>query len=94
FFDGYASNIPRCVNVDGGKFAGLKSHDYHMNKLKSSNSPTYNAELYNLVFGPIRAELFSGCYVNNVKFWGLHEMTSCVRKIAVSMSRWRGKYGH
>ncbi|BBN69078.1 hypothetical protein Prudu_737S000100 [Prunus dulcis] len=31
-----------------------------VNKLKSSNSPTYSDELYNLAFGPIRAELFSG----------------------------------
>ncbi|CAL2256785.1 unnamed protein product [Prunus armeniaca] len=39
-----------------------------VNKLKSSNSPTYSDELYNLAFGPIRAELFSGCNVNGVKF--------------------------
>ena len=42
-----------------------------MNKLKSSNSPTYSEELYNLAFGPIRAELFSGCYINGVKFLGV-----------------------
>ncbi|KAI5343226.1 hypothetical protein L3X38_011102 [Prunus dulcis] len=30
FPDGYASNIARCVNVDGGKFIGLKSHDRHV----------------------------------------------------------------
>ncbi|CAL2238199.1 unnamed protein product [Prunus armeniaca] len=30
FPDGYASNILRCVNVDGGKFTGLKSHDCHV----------------------------------------------------------------
>ncbi|CAL8137299.1 unnamed protein product [Prunus armeniaca] len=30
FPDGYASNIVRCVNVDGGKFAGLKSYDCHV----------------------------------------------------------------
>ncbi|BBG93568.1 hypothetical protein Prudu_001624 [Prunus dulcis] len=30
FPDGYASNIARCVNVDGGKFTGLKSHDCHI----------------------------------------------------------------
>ncbi|CAL2247821.1 unnamed protein product [Prunus armeniaca] len=30
FPDGYASNIVRCINVDGGKFAGLKSHDCHV----------------------------------------------------------------
>ncbi|BBH02368.1 hypothetical protein Prudu_012908 [Prunus dulcis] len=42
----------------------------HVNKLKSSNSPTYSDELYNLAFGPIRAELFSGCYINGVKFLG------------------------
>ena len=41
-----------------------------MNKLKASNSPTYSEELYNLAFGPIRAELFSGCHVNDVKFLG------------------------
>ncbi|CAL8091525.1 unnamed protein product [Prunus armeniaca] len=42
----------------------------YVNKLKSSNSPTYSQELYNLAFGPIRAELFSGCHVNGVKFLG------------------------
>ncbi|CAL9019309.1 unnamed protein product [Prunus brigantina] len=42
----------------------------YVNKLKSSNSPTYSDELYNLAFGPIRAELFSGCNVNGVKFLG------------------------
>ncbi|BBN68948.1 transposable element gene [Prunus dulcis] len=31
--------------------------------------PTYSDELYNLAFGPIR-ELFSGCYINGVKFLG------------------------
>ena len=41
-----------------------------MNKLKSENSPTYSEELYNLAFGPLRAELFSGCHVNGVKFLG------------------------
>ncbi|CAL2227868.1 unnamed protein product [Prunus armeniaca] len=30
FPDGYASNIARYVNVDGGKFTGLKSHDCHV----------------------------------------------------------------
>ncbi|CAL9011007.1 unnamed protein product [Prunus brigantina] len=30
FPEGYASNIARCVNVDGGKFTGLKSHDCHV----------------------------------------------------------------
>ncbi|BBH03182.1 hypothetical protein Prudu_013971 [Prunus dulcis] len=62
-----------------------------VNKLKSSNSPTYSDELYNLAFGPIRAELFSGCNVNGVKFLGPHEMTSCVRKTAVSMSQVEAK---
>ncbi|CAL8105212.1 unnamed protein product [Prunus armeniaca] len=41
-----------------------------VNKLKSSNSPTYSEELYKLAFGSIRAELFSGCHVNGVKFFG------------------------
>ncbi|BBG99663.1 hypothetical protein Prudu_009427 [Prunus dulcis] len=62
-----------------------------VNKLKSSNSPTYSDELYNLAFGQIRAELFSGCYINDVKFLGLHEMTSCVSKTAVSMSQVEAK---
>ncbi|CAL8991373.1 unnamed protein product [Prunus brigantina] len=55
-----------------------------VNKLKSSNSPTYSDELYNLAFGPIRAELFSGCNVNGVKFLG-------VCKTAVSMSQVEAK---
>ncbi|CAL8991862.1 unnamed protein product [Prunus brigantina] len=42
----------------------------YVKKLKSSNSPSYSEELYNLAFGPIRAELFSGCHVNGVKFLG------------------------
>ncbi|CAL8119437.1 unnamed protein product [Prunus armeniaca] len=36
-------------------------------ELKSSNSPTYSDELYNLAFGPICAEC---CNVNGVKFLG------------------------
>jgi hypothetical protein len=28
--DGYASNIKRCVDVNGCKVSGLKSHDYHV----------------------------------------------------------------
>ncbi|CAL8137289.1 unnamed protein product [Prunus armeniaca] len=43
----------------------------YVNKLKSSNSLTYSEELYNLAFDPIRAELFSGCHVNGVKFLGI-----------------------
>ncbi|CAL2247822.1 unnamed protein product [Prunus armeniaca] len=42
----------------------------YVNKLKSSNSPTYSEELYNLAFELIHAELFSGCHVNGVKFLG------------------------
>ncbi|KAM1562806.1 hypothetical protein ACFX10_037292 [Malus domestica] len=30
FPDAYASNIAHCFNVDGGKFARLKSHDCHV----------------------------------------------------------------
>ncbi|CAN6565937.1 unnamed protein product [Malus baccata var. baccata] len=30
FPDRYASNIARCMNIDGGKLAGLKSHDCHV----------------------------------------------------------------
>ncbi|CAL9020279.1 unnamed protein product [Prunus brigantina] len=49
-----------------------REHPSHLvNKLKSSNSPTYSDELYNLAFGPIRTELFSGCNVNGVKFLGV-----------------------
>ncbi|CAL9021368.1 unnamed protein product, partial [Prunus brigantina] len=42
----------------------------YVNKLKSENSPIYSEELYNLAFGPISAELFSGCNVNGIKFLG------------------------
>ncbi|CAL2272028.1 unnamed protein product [Prunus armeniaca] len=43
----------------------------YVNKLKTSNSPTYSDKLYNLAFGPIHAELFSGCNVNGVKLLGV-----------------------
>ncbi|CAL2248216.1 unnamed protein product [Prunus armeniaca] len=45
-------------------------NDMEVNKLKSSNSPIYSEELYNLAFSQIRAELFSGCHVNGIKFLG------------------------
>ncbi|KAM1233639.1 hypothetical protein ACFX2J_003322 [Malus domestica] len=40
----------------------------YVNRLKASNSPASSEELYNLVFGLIRIELYSGCHVNDVKF--------------------------
>ncbi|BBG99454.1 hypothetical protein Prudu_009154, partial [Prunus dulcis] len=52
---------------DPGRGESFSTNDMEValvNKLKSSNSPTYSDELYNLAFGPIRAELFSGCYIN------------------------------
>ena len=30
FLDGYASNISRCVNMEGGTMHGLKTHDCHI----------------------------------------------------------------
>ena len=30
FSDGYASNISRCVNMEGGTMHGLKTHDCHI----------------------------------------------------------------
>jgi hypothetical protein len=30
FSDGFASNISRCLNVDGTKVHGLKTHDCHI----------------------------------------------------------------
>ena len=30
FLDGYASNISRCVNLEGGTMHGLKTHDCHI----------------------------------------------------------------
>ncbi|BBH02360.1 hypothetical protein Prudu_012899 [Prunus dulcis] len=65
-----------------------------VNKLKSSNSPTYSDELYNLAFGPIRAELFSGCYINGVKFLGAARDDKLCSKTAVSMSQVERKYKH
>ncbi|CAL8988565.1 unnamed protein product [Prunus brigantina] len=55
---------------DPGRGESFSRNDMEVKKLKSSNSPTYSDELYNLAFGPIRAELFSGCNVNGVKFLG------------------------
>ncbi|CAL9025509.1 unnamed protein product [Prunus brigantina] len=55
---------------DPGRGESFSRNDMEVNKLKSSNSPTYSDELYNLAFGLIRAELFSGCHVNGVKFLG------------------------
>ncbi|BBG99186.1 hypothetical protein Prudu_008793 [Prunus dulcis] len=60
---------------DQGRGESFSTNDmevahWFVNKLKSSNSPTYSDELYNLAFGPIRAELFSGCYINGIKFLG------------------------
>ncbi|KAM2031883.1 hypothetical protein ACFX1T_013965 [Malus domestica] len=40
----------------------------YVNQLKACNSPACSEELYNLAFGPIRVELYSGCHVNDVKF--------------------------
>ncbi|CAL8175742.1 unnamed protein product [Prunus armeniaca] len=56
---------------DPGRGKSFSRNDMEVNKLKSSNSPTYSDELYNLAFGPISAELFSGCNVNGVKFLGV-----------------------
>ncbi|BBH05136.1 hypothetical protein Prudu_016440 [Prunus dulcis] len=65
----------------------------HVNKLKSSNSPTYSDELYNLAFGPIRAELFSGCYINGVKFLGAARDDKLCKQ-RCPCPRWRRKYEH
>ncbi|CAL8175206.1 unnamed protein product [Prunus armeniaca] len=73
--DGGMRNEKLCVFAqsarpfgDPGRGESFSRNDMEVNKLKSSNSPTYSDELYNLAFGPIRAELFSGCNVNGVKF--------------------------
>ncbi|BBG99608.1 hypothetical protein Prudu_009352 [Prunus dulcis] len=44
-----------------------------LSAIMTENSPTYSKDLYNLVFGKIRAELFSGCHVNSVKFLGTEQ---------------------
>ncbi|BBN69270.1 hypothetical protein Prudu_862S000700 [Prunus dulcis] len=55
-----------------------------VNKLKSSNSPTYSDELYNLAFGPIQAvNCFRVVILTASNFWELHEMTSCVQNSGV-----------
>ncbi|BBN69828.1 hypothetical protein Prudu_1179S000400 [Prunus dulcis] len=58
-----------------------------VNKLKSSNSPSYSEKLYNLAFGPIRAELFSSCHVKGVKFFGIARDDKLCTKTAMSMSQ-------
>lgn len=30
FLDGYASDLATCVDIDGGNFSGMKSHDCHV----------------------------------------------------------------
>ncbi|CAL9016866.1 unnamed protein product [Prunus brigantina] len=56
----------------------------YVNKLKSSNSPTYSEELYNLAFGLIWAELFSSCHVNGIKFLGTaRDDKSCTQNSSV-----------
>ncbi|BBN70199.1 Ankyrin repeat family protein [Prunus dulcis] len=62
-----------------------------VNKLKSSNSLTYSDKLYNLAFGLIPLNCFRVVILTTLNFWGLHEMTSCVRKTAVSMSQVEAK---
>ncbi|CAL8997874.1 unnamed protein product, partial [Prunus brigantina] len=44
----------------------LNEHEEMMKR----EHPSHFEELYNLAFGPIRAELFSGCHVNGIKFLG------------------------
>ncbi|BBN67898.1 hypothetical protein Prudu_222S000100 [Prunus dulcis] len=51
-----------------------------VNKLKSSNSPTYSDELYNLAFGRFALNCFRVVILTALNFWGLHEITSCVAK--------------
>ncbi|BBH01893.1 hypothetical protein Prudu_012297 [Prunus dulcis] len=62
-----------------------------VNKLKSSNSSTYSDELYNLAFGPIRAEFFSVCYINGVKFFGAARDEKLCTQNSVSMSHVEAK---
>ncbi|BBN67502.1 transposable element gene, partial [Prunus dulcis] len=62
-----------------------------VNKLKSSNSPTYSDELYNLAFGQFALNCSRVVMLTASNFWGPHEMTSCVRKTAVSMSQVEAK---
>ncbi|BBG93623.1 hypothetical protein Prudu_001694 [Prunus dulcis] len=62
-----------------------------VNKLKSSNSPTYSDELYNWRSARFALNCFRVVILTASNFWGLHEMTSCVRKIAVSMSQVEAK---
>ncbi|BBH05333.1 hypothetical protein Prudu_016690 [Prunus dulcis] len=62
-----------------------------VNKLKSSNSPTYSDELYNLAFAQFALNCSRVVMLTASNFWGPHEMTSCVRKTAVSMSQVEAK---
>ncbi|BBG93410.1 hypothetical protein Prudu_001412 [Prunus dulcis] len=64
-----------------------------VNKLKSSNSPL-TVMSYILAFGPIRAELFSGCNVNGVKFLGAARDDKLCTQNRCPCPRWRRKYGH
>ncbi|BBN68905.1 hypothetical protein Prudu_637S000100, partial [Prunus dulcis] len=64
----------------------------HVNKLKSSNSPLTVMSYITWPSARFALNCFRVVILTVLNFWGLHEMTSCVRKTAVSMSRWRRKY--
>ncbi|KAI5333562.1 hypothetical protein L3X38_023694 [Prunus dulcis] len=52
-----------------------------VNKLKSSNSSTYSDELYNLAFGPIRAEFFSAKVRTLISMANSQLLFNCFTKI-------------
>ncbi|XP_050103345.1 uncharacterized protein LOC126583093 [Malus sylvestris] len=59
----------------------------NVKKLKEMNSPTYTEELYNLVIGPLSAELYSGCHVNGIKFLATdHDDKLCTQNSGVHVS--------
>ncbi|VVA38323.1 PREDICTED: LOC110929331 isoform, partial [Prunus dulcis] len=62
-----------------------------VNKLKSSNSPLTVMSYITWHSARFALNCFRVVILTTSNFWGLHEMTSCVRKTAVSMSQVEAK---
>ncbi|KAK8696326.1 hypothetical protein V6N13_001462 [Hibiscus sabdariffa] len=70
FPDGYCSNLSRCVNVDDGKLAGMKSHDYHVFLQRVLPVAAYG-------LGPdTHVTRYTGIIVNGVRFHSTERGTS------------------
>jgi hypothetical protein len=75
FSDGYASNISRCVNMEGGTMHGLKTHDYHIllqRILPSGLRGLVCKEVYEVIVE--LGQFFRQLCLKNLKVDALHQM--------------------